>query len=156
MGKFPVYQGPDLDEAERRMRPCEDYPHCFLGEDDRKLIQILDDDRGRVHALGLTHEDIADRLEELTEAGKQGLGEPVVVDDRYEVRVDAARGKIPCPFGHPGLYRKTQVRLRRLDTGETLLWTDLALHMVREHGFYQGRDSRYRINPEDARRILDL
>lgn len=37
-----------------------------------------------------------------------------------------------------------------------LKWTALSIHMVDEHGFYGGRGSTYRVNPEAARRILEL
>jgi hypothetical protein len=156
MGKIPVFQTPDLDRAESRMRPGKDHPHAYLGTDQRKLVEILTGDHGAVLNLGLSHGAIADRLDALAREAAAGMGEPVVVDERFEMRVETARGKLPCPFGHPGLYRKTRIELRRLDTGETLAWTDLAAHLIRAHGFYQGTGSPFRLDPKDVARILDL
>jgi hypothetical protein len=156
MGRFPIFQSPELDTAEQRMRPSPTFGHGFLGNESRKLIEILNDDQKTVKSLGLSDELIAGRLRVLTERAKRGGGNAIVVDDRFEVRADAARGKIPCPWGHPGLYSKIYVVLKRIDTGETLVWSDLSLHLIEEHGFYQGKGSPYRIEPRDVKRILGL
>ncbi|MBC7358988.1 MAG: hypothetical protein H5U10_10665 [Desulfacinum sp.] len=155
MGRFPVYQSPELDEVERRLRPGP-HRHGYLEGDPRPLIQILTEDEKAVKEAGLYHDAIARRLRALTEAAKRALGEPVVVEDRLRVRVEAARGKLPCPWGHPGLYPKTHVELERLDTGERLQWTDLSIHFIEAHGFYQGAASPYRLDPPTVIRILDL
>lgn len=154
MGKFPIYQSPALDQVEAKMRPSEDFRHGFLGRDPRKLIQILAEDQARVTGLGLSDETIADRLQQIADEAKEGYGETVLVEKKYIVRVSAARGKIPCPWGHPGLFPKTHIDLRRTDTDDRLVWTDLAIHLIREHGFYQGQGSPYRLDPETIRRVL--
>jgi hypothetical protein len=128
----------------------------FLGADRRPLAQILAEDENAVHGLGLTHGRIAERMVEFGEKGRAGLGTTVTVDDRWEVRVQSVRGLLPCPWGHEGMYPKTNVFLRRLDSGETLVWTDLTVHMIGEHGFYEGRGSGFRVDPERAARVLGL
>ncbi len=128
----------------------------FLGSDPRPLTQILDEDANTIRALGLTHEQIAERMHQLGERARGGLGTSVVVDDLYEVRIADVRGVIPCPWGHPGTYPKTNVSLRNLATGDELAWTALSVHMVCEHGFYQGRGSRFRVDPPTAARALGL
>lgn len=156
MGKFPIFQSPELDEVEKRMRPSPDFRHGFLGNDQRKLITILRDDQDTVNALGLTDEGIARRLRALTDEGEKGQGDPVTVEDKFVIQVHAARGKIPCPWPHPGLYRKTRVELTKIGTSEELAWTDLAIHLIEEHGFYQGKGSPYRLDPAELKRILEL
>jgi hypothetical protein len=133
--------------------------HCqwgFLGHDRRKLTEILTDDQGTVNSLGLGHEIIAQRLRTITEEARKGLGDPVIVDEKFDVEVNEVRGRIACPWGHPGLYRKNHVKLERIETGETLIWSDLEIHLIEEHGFYQGRGSPYRLEPSDVKRILEL
>ncbi len=156
MKERPVKQSPELDRVERNMRPMCLCQWGFLGTDRRKLIEILTDDQGTVNSLGLSHEIIAQRLRAITETGREGWGAPVIVEGRFDVEVQEVRGKIPCPWGHPGLYPKTHVRLEKRETRETLLWSDLAIHLVEEHGFYQGRGSPYRLEPSEVKRILDL
>jgi hypothetical protein len=67
----PVKQSPHLDLVEREMRRIG--MGSFLGSDRRRLAEILDNDYESVSALGLTNEQIASRLEEITHiAKKQG------------------------------------------------------------------------------------
>jgi len=152
----PVKQSPTLDMIQHNMRPMRLCQWGFMGSDPRKLVEILTDDQGAVNALGLTHEIIAGRLREITEQAREGLGDAIVVDEKFEVEVHEARGKIPCPWGHPGLYFKTHVKLVKIRTGETLLWSDLAIHLIEEHGFYQGRGSPYRLDPSAVKRVLEI
>ena len=67
-----------------------------------------------------------------------------------------ARGFARCPFGDPRHVRKGEVQLTNTVTGETLLWTPLSVHMIEAHGFYEGKGSHYRVEPEEAARILGL
>ena len=152
----PVKQSPRFDRIQHNM-----YPMClcqwgFLGSDRRKLIEILTEDQGTVNSLGLTHEVIGRRLHEITEKGREGLGDPIVVDEKFEVEVQEVRGGIPCPWDHPGLYPKTHVKLEKIETGDTLVWSDLAIHLIEAHGFYQGRGSPYRLDPTELKRILEF
>ncbi|MEJ5348470.1 MAG: hypothetical protein WHS46_07255 [Desulfosoma sp.] len=146
MGKYPVYQSPELDAVEARLRGGEAF-YGFLANDPRPLVTILSEDERTVKALGLTHQAIANRLRALTEAAKKAYGGPVVVDGIWRVELHDFRGRLPCPWGHPGLYPKTHIHLERLDTGESLQWTDLSLHLIEAHGFYQGTGSPYRLDP---------
>ncbi len=156
MSARPVKQSPVLDRIEQNMRPMCLCQWGFLGYERRKLIEILTDDQGTVNSLGLSHETIARRLRVITDEARHGLGDPIVVDGKFEVQVQEVRGSIPCPWGHPGLYRKSHVELEKIETGETLVWSDLAIHLIEEHGFYQGRGSPYRLEPAAAKRILEL
>jgi len=149
-------QTPDLDEAQRRMAPGVISLHGFLGDEERPLRAILADDAQRVSSLGLSHTVIAERMRCLTEVAKARLGAKVVVEGIFEIHVDDTRGSMPCPWPHPGLYSKVVTHLRRLDTGETLAWSDLHVHLIGEHGFYQGPGSPYRLSPSALQRILGL
>ncbi|UCD71449.1 MAG: hypothetical protein JSW70_00235 [Syntrophobacterales bacterium] len=152
----PVKQSPELDRVEHTMRPMYLCAEGFLGKDPRKLIEILTEDQGTVNSLGLSHGTIAQRLKGITERARSGWGDPVVVEDKFEVEVEEARGKIPCPWGHPGLYPKTHVKLKKRETGEVLIWSDLSIHLIEEHGFYQGKGSTYRLDPPKVKRILEI
>ena len=152
----PVKQSPELDQVEQNMRPMRLCAEGFLGRDPRKVIEILTEDQGTVNSLGLSHGVIAQRLRDITDQARGGWGDPVVVEGKFEVEVDEARGKMPCPWGHPGLYPKTHITLIKRETGESLVWSDLSIHLIEEHGFYQGRGSTYRLNPSEVKRILEL
>jgi len=149
-------QPPHLDAAQARMAPGRITRDGFLGSDRRALIEIIEQDRNAVARLGLTNQQIADRLDYLTEHGKAGLGTWVLVEGDLEVRVESVRGGLPCPWGHKGLYPKMNVFLRNLTTGEELVWTGMQIHLVREHGFYEGKGSPFRLDPERVARALGL
>ena len=149
-------QTPELAQAERRMGPGIISREGFLGTDSRPLRAIIEEDDSRVAALGLTHAAIAKRLRYFTQAAKARLGAAAVVDNLYQVRIYEVRGKIHCPWDHPGGYDKCVVYFRRLDTGEELTWTDLHIHMVEAHGFYEGAGSTYRLPPAKLKRVLGL
>jgi len=136
-----------------RMRPGAVSLRGFLGDDTRDLATILREDDEAVRALGLTHAQIADALGKLTALAASGYGTPRR-DGPFEVVIEEARGFVPCPFGDPSRSRKGEVRLTNRDTGATLVWTPLLVHMIAAHGFYEGRGSHYRLEPETLKRVL--
>jgi hypothetical protein len=156
MGSVPYFQTPALEEIQKRLAPCDDFRHGFMGTDQRRLGEILQADNATVKNLGLTHKAIADALTRLTEEGKKGQGLPVTVDNKFLITVDMARGKLPCPFGDKGFFRKTSVTLKKISTNEQLAWSDLALHLIEAHGFYQGKGSPFRLDPANIAKILEL
>jgi len=149
-------QPPELDAAQRQMKPGAITLEGFLGPDRRCLAEIIEEDDNAVHGLGLTHEQIAERLEYFMRQALKGLGTAVTVDGAYEVRAETVRGVLPCPWPRDGVHPKSNAFLLNLRTGETLAWTGLTIHLIRAHGFYQGKGSRFRLDPERAKRVLGL
>lgn len=147
-------QTPELERIQQLMQPGVISKDGFLGNDTRNLIDILEDDQRTVTSLGLTHERIADSMEEITKEGKETFGNPKMVRDFIKVTVESSMGKIASPFG--GLYNKENVVVLNTKTNETISWTTLNIHMIREHGFYEGKGSHFRVDPKDIVRILSL
>ncbi|NLJ11253.1 MAG: hypothetical protein GX438_13075 [Treponema sp.] len=123
----------------------------FLGQDTRPLTDIIEADEELFNALGLDFDQVADRLEALAQKGAEGLGEPITIEDRYLVKSDEARGKLPCPFGD-GLYHKNSVSVQRGQDG--IIYSDLSIHLLRVHHFCQGQGSPFRLDPVVLKRIL--
>ena len=149
-------QTEQMKEIQERMKPGVITLDGFLGADERNLIDILVEDDAEVKRLSLTHEKIAARMQELRDAAKEGLGDLVSVAPHFEVSVDIARGKLPCPFGHRGLIRKTIIKVKNLEKDREITYTDLNIHMIKEHGFYQGKGSLFRVDLCDLVDILEI
>jgi hypothetical protein len=127
----------------------------FLGGDRRNLVDILTADDGELRRLGYGHQDLARRMVELRDAGTAGLGEFVDVEPHFEVRVDSVRGKLPCPFGDPGIFQKTNTTVRNRRLGREITYTDLHIHLIGSHGFYEGIGSPFRLEPGELAEVLE-
>ena len=143
-------------KVRRLMEPGNLTRDGMLGEDKRTIDEIIAADLDTVECLGLTNHEIAAKLREVMNAARQGLGDPVLIDMQLEAIAFEAQGLISCPFEHPGHYLKCLVTLKRTDTGQELLWTDLSIHMIEAHGFYEGKGSKFRVEPDHAAAVLGL
>lgn len=149
-------QSPYLSKVQESMRPGAITLYGFLGDDTRNLIDILTADDGTVKRGGRTHDLIAAKMTELKEAGARGLGEFLRVPPHFEVKVDSVRGKLPCPFGEPGIHPKTNITVVNTSKNREITFTDLHIHLIRIHGFYEGKGSPYRLEPQDLIEILEI
>lgn len=149
-------QRPELELIQANMAPGTLSAHGFLGSDSRNLTDILSADAKSLKQRGIAQETLADKMQELTDFGMQGLGRPTSMDECFEIMVEEYKGKIPCPFKDNVSLNKRQTRVRRLDTGVTMRWTDLNIHMIGEHGFFEGHASTYRLDPAELARFLGL
>jgi len=145
-----------MQAIQDRMKPGVIVRDGFLGTDGRNLVDILTADEGEVSRRGLSHQEIARRMIRLRDAGTAGLGEFIEVPPHFEVRVDSVRGMLPCPFGDPGIFPKTNTTVRNRQTGHEITYTDLHIHMIGSHGFYEGRGSQFRLEPRDLAEVLEV
>lgn len=145
-----------MDKIQHSMQPGVLTLEGFLGNDTRKLVDILTDDDAEVKRLGLTHQQIAIKMMEYRDAGLKGLGEFISVPPYFEVRTESVRGKIPCPFGDPGIFPKSNTTVRNLQTDKEITFTELNIHMIYAHGFYEGHGSNFRIDPRELVAVLEI
>lgn len=147
-------RSPDAKRLEKVLRCSRLVAGGFMGKDSRILEEIIEADGAELTRLGTTPEAIGVRMREMTERGREGLGTAVRFDPKREVVVDENRGQTVCPWPHAGGYPKTVTTLRRLDTGETAMWSELSRHLIEAHGFFQGRGSPFRLEPRELVSIL--
>ncbi len=147
-------RSPEAKRLEEILRCSRIVAGGFMGEDPRPHEEIIEADGAALARLGVTARQLAVRMREMTEYGMAGLGTPVRFEERWEVVVDENRGETVCPWPHEGRYQKTVTTVRRIDTGETARWSALSVHFVEAHGFFQGRGSPFRLEPEDLARFL--
>ena len=146
----------DMQQAQRNMQPGVISIQGFLGSDSRDLVQIIDEDRSTVEELNITYEEIAEKMEFFREQGKRGLGDFIKVDPHFAVKVDSVRGKLLCPFEDPGLIPKTNITVKNLELNSDITFTDLNIHCIRNHGFFEGRGSFFRLDPRQLIAILEI
>jgi len=148
-------QTPILDRAQALMQPGVLTASGMLGDDPRRLVDILEADDAEVRRLGLSHEAIAARLRALRRAGTAGLGDPVDVPPNFQVRVESIRGRLSCPY-KDGLVSKSYTTVRNTRLGREVVFTDLNVHLIAVHGFYLGRGAPYRLDPAELAAVLEL
>ena len=128
----------------------------FLGSDERPLVDIIIDDEADVQRLDVTHEVIAARMLELRDAGAGGLGEFITVEPEILVQVYSVRGKLPCPFEDPGLHSKTTTTVINRKLNKEVSFSDLHIHLIGEHGFYEGKGFPFRLDPATLVKVLEV
>lgn len=144
---------PELLKARENMEPGIITAEGFLGSDSRNLSTILDEDAQLMRLLNLDPAELAGKFRHFMEEGRKGLGEPVTVDSDWLVKTDEARGHLACPW-EDGIFRKINVTVQRKDTGEKIFFTDLSIHLLEVHGFLEGLESSFRLDPESVQKVL--
>jgi len=126
----------------------------FMGRDERTVEAIIAADEKTCLKLETTPEILAERMEYFTKVSYPCFTGAVVVDGIFEVETQVFRGKLPCPFGHTGLFRKTLTTLTNRLSGVSVQWTALNIHLLREHHFFEGKGCAYRLEPEALEKAL--
>ncbi len=127
----------------------------FLGYDTRHIHDIIKEDLLTLSRMGVEVEIIADRLQHFIEEGKKGLETKVDLGD-FTVQIAWDRGLLPCPFGEPRLHHKIIATLYNKKLDKEIKYSQLNVHMIREHGFFEGKASRFRLEPEDLFEVLEI
>ncbi len=149
-------QSPELHQIQDNMRTGPLAAYRFLGDDPRNLAEIIGEDQQIVAKAGLTTTLIAERMKYLTKHGEENLGTPVVVDDTFRVIVEEHKGVIPCPFRDHYNAAKRDVTVVNLQLMESVQWSDLSVHLIEEHGFFEGVGASYRLDPEKLTKVIGL
>ncbi len=140
-------QTPQEQAVTARMAPGVLSREGFLGDDARSLAEILQVDRAALEALGLTPQRLAERMEDVLRAAMAAMGGPVPAGPGWTARFHEAMGRIACPWGGCGVFAKGEAELLEAAGPAVMHLAPLSAHLVREHGFFQGRGSRYRLEP---------
>ena len=147
-------QSPNMKKLEQMLRSSVLVAGGFMGSDTRTVTEIIEADAAELARLDMTTEQLADRMQACTEAAIQGLGNWIAIDSVREAKVDEARGWIPCPWSDGQRFRKRVTTVRRTDDGRTAQWSDLGIHFIAAHGFFEGMGSFFRIEPADLIDVL--
>jgi hypothetical protein len=128
----------------------------FLGSDKRSPEEIINDDSATLTRLGIDKSKLVDALRSACTAAERGLGAPVRLEGGVSAVSRDWRGRTPSPFPGEGTFAKGETIFSDDSTGASFSVSPLSLHLIDKHGFFQGRGSPYRIEPEVAVRMMGL
>ena len=141
-------ESPQNKKLEEILRSSKLVAGGFLGRDKRAVSEIIDADLLELSKSGYTFEQVANRMQEITNIAIAGLGTWIEIDKSRQARIDEAKGRLPCPWPHPARFAKRITTLRLAESNQTIQWTDLNIHLIAEHCFFEGKDSNFRIEPD--------
>jgi hypothetical protein len=147
-------QSPDMQKLEEILRSSTLVADGFMGSDSRRVIEVIEADAAALFKLGVSLEQLGARMAEITEVAKKALGTWAEVDDFRQAMIDEARGQMVCPWPHEARFRKRVTTVRRMDSSETVRWSDLNVHLIAAHGFFEGRGSAFRVDPAALVRVI--
>ncbi len=145
---------PQEKKLEYLLRSSKIVADGFLGNDPRSPEQIIETDLSALMHLGYTPEQVAERMQELTAIAIPQMGNAIRASDKLEVSCEDYKGDIICPWPHPVRLAKRVTVAKRLDTAESVRWSDLNIHMIAEHGFFEGHGSAFRVEPALLVRVI--
>ena len=127
----------------------------FMGHDRRSAAEIVQADAATLAKYGVTAALLARRMRELTALAQAGLGTQVEAGGGdMLVSCEECKGWLVCPWGHAGHYAKRVTTATRPANGAVLTWTDLNVHLIEAHGFFEGQGSAFRIEPAATAEFL--
>lgn len=127
----------------------------FLGMDERPLSDIISQDLDTLAELRVSHKELARAMRRLTRRGMEGMGEEVDAGG-YLVKSEEYMGWLGCPFKDARRAAKRNTWVKDKKTGREMRWTDLSIHLIEEHAFFQGKGSAFRLEPGELAAFLKL
>jgi hypothetical protein len=154
-----------IGELERRMRPGGFSQVGFLDQRER-LEDVLAMDRQTMLGLGLDFARLAAGLDELLDAAESSPRRATRIG-KLDVSVDLTTGFQICPWSpdpHRGQctagggvrHASLTWKIRNRTTGDELRGPGLIVHLIRDHGFFEGRGSPSRVDPRRLAELLEL
>lgn len=148
-------QSPRDKKLEETLRSTMLVAGGFMGTDPRHPVEVIEHDAAAMEKLGITPQQLAQRMRELTDLSKPGLGTWVNdADGKMRIKSEDFKGILVCPWPHPGHFQKRITTVEHLSQGTQISWTDLNIHMIEEHGFFEGKGAFFRIEPAEIVGIL--
>jgi len=147
-------ESPQAQKLEEVLRSSKLVSGGFMGDDLRSFSEIIDKDMAALSHLGYKINQVAATMQKITDTAISGFGSWVKLDQRRETKADEAKGSLVCPWPHPGRFAKRVTTVRLIGADQTIKWSDLSIHLIAEHGFFEGKGSAFRIEPEDLIKII--
>lgn len=165
IGTLTEINGRPIADLERDMRPGAKgevgSTAGFLGPAEGLLEVMAADNRYVVDELGLTHQELAKHLHAMAGIGRwlydqrKDEGEVVYQGRRYKVGFTRFKGYQESPF-LDGTRSDSDVTVENLETGKRLWYGRLLADLIERYGFYEGKGTRYRVEPGAVLEVFDF
>jgi hypothetical protein len=159
LAKLTEIHGRKIAALEFDMRPGAKARAGFLGDKEKLLDVLVEDNRTVVDKLGRSHTELALPLLILgTYAQEKATKEPIEFvyrGHRFQARAEIAKARIESPF-EDDLSTNVSVTLWNLDNGKSLTYSMMVPHLIERYGFYEGHGTSYRVEPSDIVDVLEL
>ncbi len=157
--KLPALAGKPIAELEENMRPGIFSSAGFLGKEERLLDVLTADNRCVVDELGLTHQQLARPLLVLgAVAQKKATDQPRVVTyhgKKYKIKATIFKATVRSPF-EDNTRTNCETTVENLGNGKKVTYSLLVPQMVERYGFYEGKGTRFRVEPRTIVEVLDF
>jgi hypothetical protein len=165
IGRLTEINGRTIDDLENDMRPGASSEvgstAGFLGPDEKLLDVLAADNRFVVDERGLTHQELAKHLHAIGSIGRWQWHQKneeiqfVYRGRRFKVKTAVSKGSQPSPF-MDGTVSGTDVTVENLETGKKMRYGLLVPYMIERYGFYEGKGTRYRVEPATVLEVFDF
>jgi len=170
-----------LEEAKRNMYSNENYMWGFLGRDEN-LQELIESDKLAIEKLGISYEQIASAVEDLFLSDEERVNGNFILRKEY-IASPICPWKDYCttsPFTGLATTITEIVVVNESKVGEAvevwerehglplnsyqelvdkdlaMVFSDLHPHLIRDHHFFEGKATPYRVDPERAIRYLGI
>ena len=160
---------------EQRMYPGKSSDSGFLQQGE-KLEEVMEVDQKYLQSVSITYEQIADRLETIvgkyyrcqylhSQKNLDDVDSPAhMVEEKYMIGHWTYNGAQTCPFQNEELdkayhgfdYGDTDITIRNINTGRSIVFNTLLLHMIRQHNFFESPKSSHRLEPGQVIELLEI
>jgi hypothetical protein len=148
-------ESPGDKKLEDMLRSSQMVAGGFMGTDARHPAEVIQEDVDTLARYGLTPEMLAKRMHEFTQLAEPRFGNWIEdPSGHFSAKTEEYCGSLVCPWPHPGKYQKRITTVKNIASGRTISWTDLNIHMIEAHGFFEGKGSFFRIEPIEIAEIL--
>ncbi len=154
-----------IAEIEERMLPGSFSEKGFLGIGEH-LEEVIKKDTQTLELLGIGYSNLADALEAIIKAGEARPGWSIRYQ-HFSIKAIIYPGFQICPWADSsgnkqctsgGVMRHASVdwTIKNHKNGMEMSGPGMIVHLIREHHFFEGEQSPYRIDPLKLAQLLDL
>lgn len=153
--------GRSIADLESVMRPGKLSEAGFLGPKESLLEVLAEDNRYVVQELGLTHQELAWHLRALVDLSGMS-GRPNKSDwsdvityqgQQFQVKLRAWKGYQESPF-NDDLLTNEDATILNVESRRMLDFSLLVPLLIERYGFYEGKGTRYRVEPRMIVEVL--